>query len=435
MNNFTRQKVGEPGQAILVFLIFTLVISLILVGRGANPARTDSVLARGLLDSKRSSLLSEAATEDAVYRIMNGISIDDTEIMNIDGYYATTTIVTDELAHTKTVSVAASVRSEIRNKLVELVEGEAVSFNYGVQCDLGGFSMFNTSSVVGNIYCNGQVTGADNMIKGSIVSATNTGSVNSIHATSSVYAHTISNSTIDKDAYYQTKISTTVLGTSYPGSVDKPTTSLPLSEATLDSWEADAMAGGTIGCPPMMGPPYRIPSNTTIGPKMILCDLEISNNVTVTLSGTVWVVGNITIKNNNLINIHPLIGAGSVALIADNPVSRATSGKITVSNATVFSDSGTAGSFIFLVSRNNGSFNNSQTTRAIDVLQSVNGKAVLYSNFGGIHMSNSSKLKAVAGWAIVLHNTAILEYEDGLASVLFDSGSGGSWSTVSWKES
>ena len=68
-----------------------------------------------------------------------------------------------------------------------------------------------------------RVTGSGgNMIYGDVVSSGASGSITKIHATSSLYAKTITNSLTDKNAYYQTISNTTVLGTSYPGAQTNP---------------------------------------------------------------------------------------------------------------------------------------------------------------------------------------------------------------------
>ena len=94
--------------------------------------------------------------------------------------------------------------------------------------------MDNSSKVIGNVFSGGSVIGtSQNYIYGDVISSGANGLVYGIHATSSVYAHTIGDASestlIDKDAYYHTtKTNTTVSGTSFPNSPDQATTSLPI---------------------------------------------------------------------------------------------------------------------------------------------------------------------------------------------------------------
>jgi len=419
----------NSGQAVIMAVMFLLLVSMVIVVRGSDPARVDARLARNHFDSGQVAILAEAGSEDVTYRIRRAYPYDANEVLSLGGFSATTTVSDDISTGIKTVSTESSVRGAIRKKKVTLLKGEQVDFNYGVQAGTGGFIMANSAKVIGNVYSNGVVTGAGNTIQGSVVSADVIGKLDNIHATSSVWAHTVQDSTIDKDAYYQVRTNTTVFGSSYPGSVDKPTTTFPISEAQLDAWEAIAEDGGTISSPC----PYEIKVDTTIGPKKINCDLEISNSAKITFSGMVWVVGTVTIKNSSGIWLDSSLGAKSVALIADNPANRSSSSRIELQNSTTFHDTGTAGSFLFLVSRNR-SIASGGTASAIDLQNTAQGPVFLYTNFGKIAIGNSTKLKAVTGYTISMKNTAELTYDDGLESTLFDTGPGGSWNVKSWKE-
>ncbi|HEY4493388.1 MAG TPA: hypothetical protein VJB98_02110 [Candidatus Paceibacterota bacterium] len=434
MNSSRKYNSGQAlrrnsGQAVIVSVMFLLLVSTVVVARGANPASADSELARELLDSKRSAILAESGAEDVTYRVRSAQSYDNIEVISLDGFYATTTVTDDVDTGVKTVESEGNIKGAIRQKLVELQKGDEVDFNYGVQAGNGGFLMFNSASVVGNIYSNGSVTGAGNLVQGSVVSATSTGLVDDIHATSSVWSHTINDSTIDGDAYYVVKTDTSVAGNSYPNSVDKPTTTFPLSEAQLDEWEAVAEAGGVISSPC----PYKITTDTTIGPKKINCDLEISNNAVVTLSGMIWINGNLTIKNSSGIYLDESLTNKSIALIAHNLSDETTSSKISLENTTTFYNTNTPGSFLFLISRNRSSADGGAAI-AIELKNTASGPVFLYTNYGMIDIGNNTKLKAVTGYLISMKNFSRLQYEDGLESTLFDTGPGGSWNVVSWKE-
>ena len=313
------------------------------------------------------------------------------------------------------------------------INNAVVSFNYGVQSGVGGFQLDNTSSITGNVYSGGSVIGSSqNYIYGDVISAGASGLVYGIHATSSVYAHTIGNASvntiIDKNAYYATsKVNTTVSGISYPNSPDQAIAPLPISDAQIEEWETLAAAGGTATC---TSGSYNISSgNVSLGPVKIPCNLTISNTSVVTLNGHIWVTGNIIIQNSAVVKMAPSLGAESVALIADNPSNRLTSSTIAVKNTAAFQNSGTAGSFVLLVSQNN-SAENAGGVRAIELENSVSAM-VAYAAHGLIELENSISLKEVTAYKIHLKNSANVKYDTGLASVVFDSGPGASWSFTS----
>ena len=213
--------------------------------------------------------------------------------------------------------------------------------------------MENSSQIAGNVFSSGPIAGENsNLVKGDIISAGPAGTINGVHATGTVYAHSISNSDIDKDAYYATISNTTVDGVEYPNSPDQATSSLAITDAMIEAWKA-AAAVSVISSPC----PYNIKDDITIGPVKINCNLEISGSPTITIAGPVWVNGNIEIDNSPTIKLASSLGANSVAVIADNPSNRTTSSKIELGNSTQFQNSGTEGSYILFVSQNNSAQN------------------------------------------------------------------------------
>lgn len=421
----------KGGQAVIVSVMFLLLVSTVVVVRGASPAKSDAQLSRELYESKYAAVLSEATAEDVSYRIRRAMAYDTTESITLGGFSATTTITENISAGTKTLSGVSSVLGAVRKTSLGLMKGDRVSFNYGIQVGNGGFTMANSSSVEGNVYANGTVTGAGNTIKGTVVSAGPSGLINNIHSTSSAYAHSITNSTVDRDIYYWTnKTGTTYGGSNNSNYADRATSSFPISDALIAEWESEAQTGGTYSGPC----PYQIKTNVTIGPLKIPCDLEISNGAKVTLAGHIWVVGNISFKNNGGIYMASALGSKAIGLIADNSANRSTGSIITISNSTTFYNSGTAGSFIFLISGNTSSEGGGATT-AIDLSQSASGAVILYTNHGKVDIGQSSQLKSVTGYLISMKNSATLIYDTGLASTVFDTGPGGSWDVTSWQES
>ena len=424
------------GQAVILPVVILMLIALALTGRATQSIKSDVKLARDTQESKRAGALADAGTEDVTYRIKRAKQYDSIEYVHIDNLFATATAVTNADGTQKSVSGLGVDSANVRQKSITLAKGDQVDFNYAVQAGNGGFSMANTSSVLGNLYANGPVSGSNStVVYGSVVSAGPNGLISGVHSTSTGYAHTITSATLDDSAYYQSISGSTVHGSScpnsycYPGSQDKPTTTFPISDAQIAQWEQNAEAGGVYNgsCP------YNITSSVTIGPIKIPCDVEISNNATVTFAGMVWVVGSISFRNSTAIKLDSALGAKSIAIIADNPANRSTGSTVSIANSTNFQSSGTKGSFLFLISGNTSSESGGGIT-AINLSNTAQGPVVLYSNHGKISIGNSSKLKSVTGYHITMSNSAQLIYDDGLESALFDTGPGGSWDVTSWKE-
>jgi len=299
-----------------------------------------------------------------------------------------------------------------------------------VQSGQGGFILENTSSITGNVYSAGSIIGSGNFIYGDAVSSGEAGLIDGIHTTGSAYAHTMQDSVVEKDAFYMVKTNTTVGGTSYPDSVDQPTLGLPISDDQVDTLKADALEGGVISSPC----PYNINSDVTLGPVKINCDLNISGSPTVTLAGSVWVSGNVSIKNTAIVRVLAGLGGKSITIIADNPSNRTTSSSISLTNSVQFFGSGSSNSFVFLVSQNN-SAELGGNEDAISMNNTSDGRSViLYANHGLININNSATLKEVTGYKIKAKNSANIVYDSGLANTLFTSGPGGGYEITGWKE-
>ena len=383
------------------------------------------------LASAQALALAEAGVDKAVYELnQNGSYTGETNTILGNGMFSVSIVSIDN--NTKRVAATGFVPNSTRptaTKVVQTnvsIDTEVVSFAFGVQAGNGGVFLENSSSVRGNVYSNGPVIGQNNnIIRGSVVSAGPLGRIDGVHATSSGYAHTILNSTLDGNAYFQTISNTTVGGTQYPGSADQSTTTLPISDELIEEWKAAALLGGvhTTPCP------YVISTSLPLGPKKINCDLTIkgTGNI-VTLGGPIWVKGNIDIQNSPTIKVAIAQSGKGVPLIADNPSDRLNGSMVELENSAVFEGSGN-GSHILLVSQNNSAESGGSNV-AIDVKNTASGDLLVYAGHGEIVLQNNSNLNEVTAWRVKAKNSSEIIYKTGIGSTLFPAGPGGSWTVV-----
>jgi len=419
----------SQGQAVITAVIFLLLISLAVIFGLVSPVLRESKISRDLILSKQSYFLAEAGAEDLVYRLKTGRQYNINENLELNGFSAAVATV-DLSGDEKEIISTADVFNLIRKIKIKLTTDSGVSFHYGLQVGEGGLVMENNSLVSGNVYSNGPVQGFNsNLVKGDVVSAGPDGLVDGIYATSSVYSHNISNTTIDGDAYYVDIFNSTVGGILYPNSSDQATSTLPIPDSTIEEWEnAAALSEITSPCP------YVIKSDISLGPIKIACDLKIQGSPIVTLFGPVWVTGNLEIENSAVIRLDSSLGKKSVAIIADNPSNRLENSRVMLKNSVRFEVSGIAGSYILVISQNNSS-ENGGSERAIETENSVSGDLLLYASHGEILLKNHANyLKEAAGYKIKLQNTANVIYETGLADLLFKSGPGGGYKISGWRE-
>jgi hypothetical protein len=180
---------------------------------------------------------------------------------------------------------------------------------------------------------------------------------------------------------------------------------------------------------------YVISESDTIGPIHVPCDLEIkgsSSGITVTITGHIWVEGNIDTSLKSLIRIDPGAAEKNFAIIADDRSDPINSGIIRITQNVSFEGSGTEGSYVFMISQNKSSENGGN----LDALSMSNGSSALvgYASHGQISLAQSTGVKEITAYKIVLKNSAQVTYDTGLPNLLFQAGPGGGYNLLHWIE-
>jgi hypothetical protein len=123
----------------------------------------------------------------------------------------------------------------------------------------------------------------------------------------------------------------------------------------------------------------------------------------------------VNFSNNAVISLASGYGSNSGIIIVD--------GTVNISNNTVFTGSGTAGSYILVLT------NNTSVNPAAPAMNLANNgaAAVFYAPNGMISVANNASLKEVTAFTLNLTNNSSVVYESGLANVNFSSGPGASW--------
>lgn len=220
-------------------------------------------------------------------------------------------------------------------------------------------------------------------------------------------------------------VSATIHGSSCPSQyciIDNPAIqNLPISTEVIQDWRNEAEAGGVCG-PPQCDSSgnLSVTDTVSIGPKKIPGNLTFSNGATLIVTGTLWVVGDITFENNCTVRLSAGYGTLSGVVVGDDD--------ITVSNNCSFDGSGTSGSYIMLLSDKN-----IPSSNAITVSNNSLG-VIYYAPRGRIHFSNGATAKEATAYGITLDNNAIITYESGLANIQFSSGPSGGYDIKHWKK-
>ena len=160
----------------------------------------------------------------------------------------------------------------------------------------------------------------------------------------------------------------------------------------------------------------------------------------VTLKGTLWIEGDLTLNNNNKLLLDSSYGDKSGIIIVSDPNNEATKGKIYIEQNIIIC--GTQGlnvaeddcaasndTYILMLSTHSGA----DPSYAVEVRNNANG-AIFYAHNGVAFIKNGADLKEVTAHELILDVNAFVTYESGLASASFTSGPGGGWIVNNWNE-
>jgi hypothetical protein len=193
-----------------------------------------------------------------------------------------------------------------------------------------------------------------------------------------------------------------------------------ISEANIDSWkrlaeETEVFVGNRT-----------ISENTTLGPLKIDGNLHISGGKVLTLSGTIWVTGNITVGVNGSAVVSPTYEESGGILMAD--------GYIELSNNVVFSGSGAEKSYLLLLTTSDCPVSAYCSGKPAISVQNNVSAVVLNAQKGTIYFNNNAGATAATAHRLHLSQNATITYLTGLADLSFSSGPSGGYEINFWRE-
>ncbi len=323
------------------------------------------------------------------------------------------------------------------------------SFIFAAQSGDGGFELEGNTLVTGkngesgNVYSNGNVLGAKanagnagSRIFGSVWA---TGYIGGLSAptTEGPYiqktakANALSGCLVGGDVYAPAPpgVKCTYSGTYHLASAPAP---VPLASVDAAYWKDQAATGASwTGDCTVLGSGG---SDCTAGTAK-LGDIKINGNLSVpggsdfTLTGPVWVVGDIDISQNNQLYTDESAGKDSVVIIASDPSNPAVKGRITTSSNVTFNRNSQGAGLIF-ISENTGI--DCSSSPAISVTSNT-ATVVFVSQEGCINISSNSVISGVLGRKIHIKNNSTLLYDPSLAQAIVGSDTTG-WAVTKIRE-
>ncbi len=404
----------KKGFATLYFVLLSLFLVVSIAGSSFLLLSWQQRIGRNVQNSVQAYWAAEAGIEDAFLRLQKGMSFVNPISFNAGEGVATTTIT--QTAPGKNLAVVQGNDASRVRKIQALFElsGLTPAFFYGAQIGSGGLQMENLSKVIGNVFSNGNI-----VVTSGTAEITETATVAGVGGSISggtakhAFADTCEGSAIAQELHANTPGDCTYGSYIVLGTPPDPVP-LPISDEEIQQWKNDAQVGGVLNGD------YVLDGSdaATLGPTKIAGNLKIQNSAVLTLSGTLWVTGNVNVKNEGRVKLASSYGETSGVIVAD--------GTITLENNSISEGSGNPSSYLIYLSTNS----------ANPALMIKNNAIadILYTSQGWIEVQNNTQLVEVTGYGIHLKNNAVIQYEAGLQNARFTSGPGASWELTSWKE-
>lgn len=238
------------------------------------------------------------------------------------------------------------------------------------------------------------------------------GGSNKTNVDGSVYANTIENLIVGKDAYFQTIANSTVNGLSHPGSADQPPKVFPISDANIADWKSQVdkpeltQTGDITSCV------------STFGPAKIVGNINLNSGCRITVKTPIWITGDLILNSNNILTLDSSYNETSGVFVVD--------GKVELNTNNHFNGTGVGSSLLMVLSTYDSRVNGEE---AIEVNSNGN-TGVYYASIGIISPGTGNLFKELTAWKIKLINSSEIDYETGLSSTLFTSGPSGTYSLI-----
>lgn len=410
-------KNKQSGFVVSIITFFVLIIMLsVAVSMSALVAWRQKI-ATNVVKSTQSYYTAESGVEDALLRLNNSPQMPPLNYnVSVNGTTANV-VIPGIIGSARVITSQGNSGNIIRNiQTVYSVDNQGVSFHYGAQVGNGGLTMNNGSRIQGNVFSNGNISGGSGTIDNNVIVAGNGNSIKDVYVGGNVLSYScLSSASVANLTYVTGGLHTCMVrGTTSVQSSEIASQPLPISQSQIDAWKSEATDGGVITGS------VTISNDATqsLGPKKITGSLTVGNNATLNMTGTIYVVGDISISNNAKVKLDSSYGPLGGVLISDKI--------ITPSNNSILQGSGQTSSYLLILSTD---ISNS----AISINNNATG-AIFYTSAGGITISNNARVKELTGYKIIMSNNSTIEYDSGLANVLFSDGPSGGWKVTSWEE-
>lgn len=385
---------NRPGQVMILSFIFLIIVMLLGVALFSQTSTFIGFNSRST-SNEQATNAAEAGIDIALWKLnaqgysgYNGES--NTVLTNDKSSFSVTVTQPDpydiyrkDITSTGYIPNATNPKAKRTVKVTTQIDATRIAFNYAVQVK-NNVQLYQSTTVNGSIYSNGPVSGLFN----SVVTA-------------------------DVSAYSITSPWPNVQGVKTTG-----VPIIPLPVINYQNWkDLSCNANPTThvcdtNYVTTCSPTCTINTSQTIGPRKYSGNLTINggaSTITVEIGGPVYVTGNLTISAGNT-TVKP---AESLGNLGATILTGATSSNNISSNVHLAPNSG-GGYLLLIFGETSGS-----TT-----VQSTDARAIFHGEWGGLTLSDNSRITSAAVNSLTMNNFSQLIYDSGLPVASFSIGPG-----------
>ncbi len=208
---------------------------------------------------------------------------------------------------------------------------------------------------------------------------------------------------------------------SRPDPVPQP---FPVSDGNIEAWKQEAEAGGVYNGDFVAG---NYPTqHVTLGARKINGNLRVTSGGSLTIEGTVWVTGNVTIDGGAILRTSSSYGSNSGVIVADGRIIATGGGKIENNNVN--------GNYILAITTSSCPDAPGCNNNPAILVDGGSGSIILNAQNGTLRVTGGAKAKQLTAKKIIMDGGTEVRYETGLMDLNFNTGPSGSWSVSEWSE-
>lgn len=406
-NNNEKGFVALLNTVLVLIFMLSLAMSISVIIFNRQRISTNAITAT------QSYYASEAGIEDALLRLKNNPQMSPLSYPLTANNSTANVVIPAMIGGSRTISSQGNTNGLIKTiQVVYGIDSQNVSFYYGVEVGQGGLVMNNGSEILGNVFSSGNISGSGKIDNDAVVSG-NGHSIQGVYVGGNGFTYScLSPANVNNLTYITGGSHTcTVRGATTVQSNEISEQPLPIPQSQINDWKNETTGNVITG-------DVTVSGSQTMGPAEITGNLIFSNHATLTLTGTVYVQGNITLGNTDTIQLSSSYGTLGGVLLAD--------GAINTGNGNTFSGSGQTGSYILFLSTN--------ASDSAIIISNNSGGGVFYTSAGGESLSNNVSVVELTGYKVTMGNNSKIQYSNGVVNIYFSGGPGGSWKVTSWQE-